>query len=153
MRRLSLVEQHRISLARPHLLALARAHASEHRISVRTALREIDAAAELNNAVGDAGEKSPATATPLIPAYRCRGAGGSLLIQFRCPACGKIHSHGLPSPLAEPLQHRVSHCEFDFGKSRGYRLLIVGWKDGDDLPACSADEIDALNAAICENGK
>lgn len=149
MKRLSLAEQRRVGLARPHLLALARAHASEHSISVRTALSEIKTAAELNCATGDVGDRSPATRQPLIPAYRCRGGGGNLLIQFRCPACRKIHTHGLPSPVADPVQTRLSHCEYDRGKS--YRLLVVGWKDGDDLPACSADEIDALNAVIRES--
>lgn len=148
--RLSPNELRRIELARPSLAALAFSHASEHRVSVRTALREIQRAAAVNQCDGIGDGTLPATRTPIIPAYRTRSAGGSLLIQFRCPACKKVHTHGLPALDEPPLQHRGSHCEHEHGRGRGYRLLVVGWKVGDDLPTCSAAEIDALNAVVSE---
>ncbi len=142
----------RIGPLRLALLALARAHASEHVLNPRSAVKEVKSAAALLDLSDLGNQKRPSTRSPLIPAYKTR-INGALLIQFGCPACNGIHSHGLSEPSAVPLQHRVSHCDLDFGQSRGYRLLIFGWKHGDDLPVCSSAEIDALNAAICESAQ
>jgi hypothetical protein len=88
---------------------------------------------------------------PLIPAYKVRRRDGGVSIAFRCPACGRIHSHGLPDPPNdEPVQSRVAHCLGSLS-GRNYRLLVVGWRRG-HLPICSAAEIDQLNSAICETG-
>ena len=153
MRRISIAGQHRMLLLRPVLEAVARAHASEHRISIGKAVREVQSAAAMIDAADRRDQRLPSTKSPLIPAYKTRGPNGALLMQFRCPACKRIHSHGMPASTAEPLQYRVSHCTFDFGEARTYRLLVVGWKQGDDLPTCSADEIDSLNGVICESGR
>ena len=153
MRRISIVGQHRMLLLRPVLETVARAHAGEHRISIRKAVREVQSAAAMIDAADLGDQRLPSTKSPLIPAYKTRGPNGALLMQFRCPACKRIHSHGMPASTAEPLQYRVSHCTFDFGEARTYRLLVVGWKQGDDLPTCSADEIDSLNGVICESGR
>jgi hypothetical protein len=86
---------------------------------------------------------------PLIPAYRVRREDGGVSIEFRCPACGRTHSHGLPDPPDdEPVQSRGSHC-FGGLAGKNYRLLVVGWRRG-HLPVSSAAEIDALNLAIDE---
>jgi hypothetical protein len=151
VRRTSIARQHRMLLLRPVLHAVARAHASEHRISIGTVVREVQSVAAMIDAADLGDQRHPSTKSPLIPAYKTRGPNGALLIQFRCPACKSIHSHGTPASMAAPLQHRVSHCTFDFGQARSYRLLVVGWKQGDDLPTCSADEIDSLNGVICES--
>lgn len=135
------------------LLGMARAHASEHGLSGRTAIKEVRAAAALLDLADLGTEKRPTARNPLIPAYKTRGQNGALLIEFRCPACQGIHCHGMPEPNAGPLQYRVSHCDLDVGQSRGYRLMVVGWRGDGELPSCSASEIDALNAAICESAR
>lgn len=142
------MELRRLTL-RHNLVAAARAHAAEHGLSARAAVKEAQAAAGSLDA-SDL-EQRPASPNPLIPAYRVRGPNGAMLVQFRCPVCKGVHSHGLPGLEVSPLQYRGSHCDEDFGKSQGYRLLVVGWSRGDDLPECSASEIDALNGVIRES--
>jgi len=150
MKRLSL------ELRRGHLrlalLAMARAHASEHSLSARSAVKEVQAAATLLDTFDLSNDERPSTKNPLIPAYKAHPPGGALVIQFRRPACQSIHSHGLPDQGAVPPQHRVSHCELGSYETRGYRLLVVGWECGEDLPTCSSAEIDAFNGVICESG-
>ena len=144
------IEQ-RLLILRAGLLAAAHAHASEHDLSPRSAIKELKQAAGLLS-VADAGDGSrPRTAHPLIPAYKTRGHDGALIIQFRCPTCHRVHSHGMPDPTDPPLLYRGSHCQLDIGEARGYRLLVVGWQHGDDLPTCTSAEIDALNAVISES--
>jgi len=94
MRRISIAGQHRMLLLRPVLETVARAHAGEHRISIRKAVREVQSAAAMIDAADLGDQRLPSTKSPLIPAYKTRGPNGALLIQFRCPACRSVHSHG-----------------------------------------------------------
>jgi hypothetical protein len=110
-----------------------------------------------NTAAGEGPMTTPArkpsgvvsSKNPLIPAYRVRRKDGGISIEFRCPACGRVHSHGLPDPPDdEPVQSRGSHCLGSLA-GKNYRLLVVGWRRG-HLPVSSAAEIDALNLLIDE---
>jgi hypothetical protein len=85
---------------------MARAHASEHSLSARSAVKEVQAAATLLDTFDLSNDERPSTKNPLIPAHKAHPPGGALVIQFRRPACQSIHSHGLP--IREPFRRNTA---------------------------------------------
>lgn len=88
----------------------------------------------------------PMISNPLIPAFLI---GDGREMGFRCPCCGRVHTHGyVPSHL---VHWRGGHCLKPAPGWGGYRLIIAGRVTSiHRLPKLSFADVRAFNLAIID---